>query len=127
MNYSYKAQKQKETLEHVTHYRDFKNYQEHHNLSKEEFQKALEQDDTKEITLGTYEGDTFKRRTITDEHVLDAIFTELHDADFYSYYEDNDCVDDADISTYIKDDWVKEYASFYNVYTIGNRIYVDRG
>ena len=80
-----------------------------------------------EITCGTYNGatDDFTPWELTDDNnILDTIFNALHEEDFYEFvamYEDPLTFDE-----WSKADWIREYTEVYEVFIIGDRVYVNQ-
>ena len=79
-----------------------------------------------EITCGTYNGaiDKFTPWQLNNENILDTILNALHYEDFYNYvamYSDNL----ADLERWTDVDWVREYTEVYEVFIIGNNVYVN--
>ena len=79
-----------------------------------------------EITCGTYNGaiDKFTPWQLNNENILDTILNALHYEDFYNYvamYSDNL----ADLERWTDADWVREYTEVYEVFIIGNNVYVN--
>lgn len=110
-------------LNNVIHYKDFEEYEKYNNLNQEDFEERIEDNYIQDITLGTYNGasDTFTKRNITDNHIIDAIITEIKESDFYNYFDD-EFIEENNIKT--SNDWILLYTEFYEVFTLGNSIYV---
>lgn len=125
MNTFIKENEQKEiALLNITHYNDFKEYEKCNNIDIEEFKELLELGNIQEITLGLYNGatDTFTKRDITDNHIIEAIKTEIKESDFYNFFE-NEFVEKNNIVT--TDDWIRLYSEMYEVFTLNESIFVD--
>ena len=80
----------------------------------------------REITCGTYNGATveFTPWQLNNNNILDTILNALHYEDFYNYvamYSDNL----ADLERWTDADWVREYTEVYEVFIIGNNVYVN--
>ena len=92
----------------------------------EVFSDKLESGFIQDITCGTYNGatDDFTPWEFTDNNILDTIFNELHEADFYEfvtqYEEDENALND-----WTNADWIREYTEVYEVFIIGNNVYVN--
>ena len=84
-----------------------------------------------EITCGTYNGaiDKFTPWQLNNENILDTILNALHYEDFYNYvamyYEDN-ADEMADLEQWSNSDWIREYTEVYEVFIIGNNVYVNQ-
>lgn len=125
MNTFIKENEQREiALLNITHYNDFKEYEKCNNLDIEEFKEWLELGYIQEITLGLYNGatDTFTKRDITDNHIIEAIETEIKESDFYNFFE-NEFIEKNNIIT--TDDWIRLYSEMYEVFTLNESIFVD--
>ena len=124
MNKVIKENEQKEiALLNITHYNDFKEYQKYNNVDQEEFKRLLESGYIQDITLGLYNGaiDKFTKRDITDNHIINAIITEIKESDFYNYFDD-EFIKENNIKN--SSDWILLYTEFYEVFTLGNSIYI---
>ena len=92
----------------------------------EVFSDKLESGFIQDITCGTYNGatDDFTPWELTNNNILDTIFNELHEADFYEfvtqYEEDENALND-----WTDADWIREYTEVYEVFIIGNNVYVN--
>ena len=117
-------EKRQIALSNITDYNDFKEYEKYNNVDQEEFKEFLELGSTQEITLGLYNGDidTFTKRNITDNHIIDAIITEIKESDFYNYFDD-EFIKENNIITI--NDWVLLYTNFYQVYTLNESIFIE--
>lgn len=117
-------EKRQIALSNITHYNDFKEYEKYNNVDQEEFKEFLELGSTQEITLGLYNGaiDTFTKRNITDNHIIDAIITEIKESDFYNYFDD-EFIKENNLITI--NDWILLYTEFYQVYTLNESIFVE--
>ena len=125
MNFIIKENEKRQiALSNITHYNDFKEYEKYNNVDREEFKEFLELGSTQEITLGLYNGaiDTFTKRNITDNHIIDAIITEIKESDFYNYFDD-EFIKENNLITI--NDWVLLYTVFYQVYTLNESIFVE--
>lgn len=120
--------KQNEQIEiallNITHYKDFKEYEKYNNLDKEDFKEMLEYGNIRDITLSTYNGSTktFTNDTINNEHIINAIETEVVESDFFNFFEDEFIEENniKDIS-----DCIRLYTELYYVFTLDNSIYVE--
>ena len=93
----------------------------------EVFSDQLESGFIQDITCGTYNGatDDFTPWELTDNNILDTILNALHYEDFYNYvamYSD----EMADLENWSNADWIREYSEVYEVFIIGNSVYVNK-
>ena len=80
-----------------------------------------------DITCGTYNGaiDKFTPWQLNNNNILDTILNALHYEDFYNYvamYSD----EMADLENWSNADWIREYTEVYEVFIIGDRVYVNK-
>ena len=80
-----------------------------------------------DITCGTYNGaiDKFTPWELNNNNILDTILNALHYEDFYNYvamYSD----EMADLENWSNADWIREYSEVYEVFIIGNSVYVNK-
>ena len=111
-------------LDNVSYYKDFKEYEKYNNLDQEVFKELLDDGYIQDITLGTYNGSTktFTKDIINNEHIINAIKTEVIETDFSSFFED-EFIKENDIKN--SSDWVLLYTEIYYVFTLDNSIYVE--
>ena len=93
----------------------------------EVFADQLDSGFLQDITCGTYNGatDEFTPWQLSDKNILDTILNALHKDDFYNYvamYTD----EMADLEQWSNEDWIREYAEVYEVFIIGNNVYVNQ-
>ena len=93
----------------------------------EVFDEQLKSGFIQEITCGTYNGatDEFTPWELNNENILDTILNALHYEDFYNYvamYTD----EMADLEQWSNADWIREYTEVYEVFIIGNSVYVNK-
>ena len=93
----------------------------------DDFNDLIERGFIHDITCGTYNGalDKFDAWEITDENILNTLLNALREDDFYEFvaqYED----DINDLNNWCNADWIKEYTEVYEVFIIGNRMYVNK-
>lgn len=115
----------REALYNVTRYRDIEEYGKYNaGATMEDLQEYMDAGWTVELTPGTYNGalDKFDRVTkLTDNDIINAIKTDMTEDDLIEgmletiYPGDN-----------TPDTQVLAYTGIYNVFTIGQRLYVDR-
>ena len=112
------------TLMNVTSYDDMKEYLQCNNMDCEDFKNDIENGFIQCLTLGTYNGvtDTFTKRGMTENHIVDAIYQVISDDAFITYLQD---LTDDDINLWNDYRLVYEYTTIYNVITIDNDIYVE--
>ena len=110
-------------LNNVIHYKDFEEYEKYNNFNKEDFKERIEDNYIQDITLGTYNGasDTFTKNIINNENIINTIITDIRDIDFYNFFED-EFIEENNIKT--SNDWLLLYTEFFEVFTLGNSIYV---
>jgi len=115
----------KEALSNVTRYNDIEDYGKYNaGATMKDLQDYINAGWTAELTPGTYNGalDKFDRVTnLTDNDIINAIKSELLEDDFImealeTYYPDDNTTDMQAL----------DYTVIYNVFTIGQRLYVDR-
>ena len=93
----------------------------------EVFDEQLERGFIQDITCGTYNGaiDKFTPWQLNNNNILDTILNALHYEDFYNYvamYSD----EMADLENWSNADWIREYSEVYEVFIIGNSVYVNK-
>ncbi|UXU70136.1 hypothetical protein [Mammaliicoccus sciuri] len=122
MKFTEKEQREIALL-NVTHYNDFEEYQKYNNLNKEEFNEQIEKGFIQEITLGTYNGatNTFYKQDITDNHILQAIESEVSESSFKELFFELE----NEVKDYNDSDWLREYTEVYKVFVIDKDLYVD--
>ena len=110
-------------LNNIVHYKDFEEFEKYNNLDQEDFKEMMEDGNIQEITPGTYNGasDTFTKNIINNENIINTIITDIRDIDFYNFFED-EFIEENNIKT--SNDWILLYTEFYEVFTLGNSIYV---
>ena len=110
-------------LNNIIHYKDFEEFENYNNLNQEDFKERIEDNYIQDITLGTYNGalDTFTKNIINNENIINTIITDIRDIDFYNFFED-EFIEENNIKT--SNDWLLLYTEFFEVFTLGNSIYV---
>lgn len=110
-------------LNNIAHYKDFEEYEKYNNFDQEDFEERIGDNYIHDITLGTYNGasDTFTKNIINNENIINTIITDIRDIDFYNFFED-EFIEENNIKT--SNDWILLYTEFYEVFTLGNSIYV---
>ena len=97
----------------------------------EVFDEQLKSGFIQEITCGTYNGaiDKFTPWELNNENILDTILNALHYEDFYNYvamYNEDQPDDLADLERWTDADYIREYTEVYEVFIIGNSVYVNK-
>ena len=110
-------------LNNIVHYKDFEEFEKYNNLDQEDFKEMMEDGNIQEITPGTYNGasDTFTKNIINNENIINTIITDIRDIDFHNFFED-EFIKENNIKN--SSDWILLYTEFYEVFTLGNSIYV---
>ena len=104
----------------IEHYKDFEEYSKANNVTLEEFKDYRERGFIQDITCGTYNGATnkFVYWEINLDNLINTILQDIRDCDYYQVLNDY-----TDIQTPLG--YVLAYTEMYNVFTIGERVYVD--
>lgn len=104
----------------IEHYKDFEEYSGANNVTLEEFKDYKESGFINEITCGTYNGATnkFVYWEINLDNLINTILQDIRDCDYYQVLNDY-----TDVQTPLG--YVKAYTEMYNVFTIGERVFVD--
>lgn len=110
----------------VTRYKDMNEYKQDYETPEEaqaDFDEKLENGYIQNITLSTYNGATQKNMffELTDENILEAIYADLHETDFYSMIEEME--ESTDLTKW---DYVRAYTEIYNVFTLNGLVYIER-
>ena len=83
-----------------------------------------------DITCGTYNGaiDKFTPWQLNNENILDTILNALHEDDFYNTGFFGNCTEEEaeEFEEWSNADWIREYTEVYEVFIIGNNIYVNQ-
>lgn len=113
-------------LANVTRYKDMNDYKQDYETLEEaqaDFNEKLENGYIQNITLSTYNGATQESTffELTDDNILEAIYTDLHETDFYSMIEEME--ESTDLTKW---DYVRAYTEIYNVFTLNGLVYVER-
>ncbi len=115
----------RDALNSVTRYDDFEDFSYYNGgMTRGELQDYINQGWCSELTQGTYNGtlDKFDRVTnLTDSDIIEAIKTDMVGDDLIA--EMLETIDPGDNTP---DTQVLAYTGIYNVFTIGQRLYVDR-
>lgn len=121
MNY-YELEK---ALYNVTSFADFEEFAEYNKgYTQDLFNSEVEEGYIQDITRGTYNGatDTFTPWELNNENLFDTILSEIHESDFYNMFGELETIERQ--AAYNDAEWIEEYCLFYNVFTIGNRVYI---
>ena len=89
-----------------------------------DFDEKLEKGFIQNITLSTYNGATQESTffELTDENILEAIYTDLHFGELYTILEETE--ENSEDMT--KWDYIRIYTTLYNVFTFDGLVYVER-
>ena len=97
---------------------------------KEDFNEQVERGLIFEITCGTYNGATreFTPWELTDNNILDTILNALHENQYCDtgYYGNCTEEESKEFEEWSSADWIRAYTEDYNVFIIGNNIYVSQ-
>ena len=104
----------------IEHYKDFEEYSKANNVYIEDFTDYQESGFIQDITCGTYNGATnkFVYWEINLDNLINTILQDIRDCDYYQVLNDY-----TDVQTPLG--YVLAYTEMYNVFTIGERVYVD--
>lgn len=113
-------------LANVTRYKDMNDYKQDYETPEEaqaDFDEKLENNYIQNITLATYNGATQKSTfyELTDENILEAIYTDLHETDSYGMIEEME--ENTDLTKW---DYIRAYTEIYNVFTLDGLVYIER-
>ena len=104
----------------IEKYSSFEEYEKFNNVYIEDFENYQESGFIREITCGTYNGaiNKFVPWAINLDNLIDTILQDIIDCDYYEVL--NDYTDEQTPLGY-----VLAYVEMYNVFTIGNKVFVD--
>lgn len=110
----------------VTRYKDMNDYKQDYETLEEaqaDFDEKLENGYIQNITLSTYNGATQESTffELTDENILEAIYTDLHETDSYAML--NEIEESTDLTKW---DYIRAYTEIYNVFTLDGLVYIER-
>lgn len=113
-------------LPNITRYKDMDDYKQDYETLEEaqaDFDEKLENGYIQNITLSTYNGATQESTfyELTDENILEAIYTDLHETDSYSMIEEME--ENTDLTKW---DYIRAYTEVYNVFTLNGLVYIER-
>ena len=96
----------------------------------EVFSDQMDRGFLQDITCGTYNGatDEFTPWELSDNNILDTILNALHEDDFYNTGFFGNCTEEEaeEFEEWTNADWIREYTEVYEVFIIGNNIYVNQ-
>lgn len=113
-------------LSNITRYKGMNDYKQDYETLEEaqaDFNEKLTDGFIQNITLATYNGATQESTffELTDENILEAIFADLHETEFYSMLEEME--ENSDLTKW---DYVRAYTEIYNVFTLDGLVYIER-
>ncbi|CAI9421261.1 Hypothetical protein PORT_182 [Enterococcus phage Porthos] len=113
-------------LSNVTRYKDMNDYKQDYETLEEaqsDFDEKLAEGYIQNITLSTYNGATQQNTfyELTDENILEAIYTDLHETDSYNMIQEIE--ESTDLTKW---DYVRAYTEIYNVFTLDGLVYIER-
>ncbi|QNL31074.1 hypothetical protein A2_6 [Enterococcus phage vB_EfaM_A2] len=110
----------------VTRYKDMNDYKQDYETLEEaqaDFDEKLADGFIQNITLATYNGATQESTffELTDENILEAIYTDLHETDSYDMLQEIE--ENTDLTKW---DYIRAYTEVYNVFTLNGLVYIER-
>lgn len=113
-------------LANVTRYKDMDDYKQDYETLEEaqaDFDEKLADGFIQNITLATYNGATQKNTffELTNENILEAIYTDLHETDSYGMIEEME--ENTDLTKW---EYIRAYTEIYNVFTLNGLVYIER-
>lgn len=113
-------------LANVTRYKDMNEYKQEYETPEEaqaDFNEKIADGFIQNITLATYNGATQKNMffELTDENILEAIYTDLHETDFYGMIDETE--ERTDLTKW---EYIRAYTEIYNVFTLDGLVYIER-
>ena len=113
-------------LSNITRYKDMNDYKQDYETLEEsqaDFNEKVENGFIQNITLSTYNGATQESTfyELTDENILEAIYTDLHETDSYAML--NEIEESTDLTKW---DYIRAYTEVYNVFTLNGLVYIER-
>lgn len=113
-------------LANVTRYKDMDDYKQDYETLEEaqaDFNEKLENGFIQNITLSTYNGATQESTfyELTDENILESIYTDLHETDSYDMIQETE--ESTDLTKW---DYIRAYTEIYNVFTLNGLVYIER-
>lgn len=106
-------------IHHVTEYQTLDEYLQSENMTADEFAEAEENGFIQEITCGTYNGasDTFTPWQLTPENVAETVRIDMLESGYFDEIEEDDDTES---------DKLEYYVSIFTLFTIGQRVYIER-
>lgn len=113
-------------LSNITRYKDINDYKQDYETLEEaqaDFNEKVENGFIQNITLSTYNGATQESTfyELTDENILEAIYTDLHETDSYDMLQEIE--ESTDLTKW---DYIRAYTEVYNVFTLNGLVYIER-
>ena len=113
-------------LSNITRYKDMNDYKQDYETLEEaqaDFNEKVENGFIQNITLSTYNGATQASTfyELTDENILEAIYTDLHETDSYDMLQEIE--ESTDLTKW---DYIRAYTEVYNVFTLNGLVYIER-
>lgn len=113
-------------LANITRYKDMDDYKQDYETLEEaqaDFDEKLADGFIQNITLATYNGATQKNTffELTNENILEAIYTDLHETDSYGMIEEME--ENTDLTKW---EYIRAYTEIYNVFTLNGLVYIER-
>ncbi|QEP29569.1 hypothetical protein PEf771_156 [Enterococcus phage PEf771] len=113
-------------LSNITRYKDMNDYKQDYETLEEaqaDFNEKVENGFIQNITLATYNGATQESTfyELTDENILEAIYTDLHETDSYDMLQEIE--ENTDLTKW---DYIRAYTEVYNVFTLNGLVYIER-
>lgn len=113
-------------LSNITRYKDMNDYKQDYETLEEaqaDFNEKLGNGYIQNITLATYNGATQESTfyELTDENILEAIYTDLHETDSYDMLQEIE--ENTDLTKW---DYIRAYTEVYNVFTLNGLVYIER-
>ena len=95
-----------------------------------DFSDLMDSGFIQDITCGTYNGatDEFTPWELNNENILDTILNALHENQYCDTGYYGNCTEEEakEFETWSNADWIREYTETYNVFVIGNNVYVSQ-
>lgn len=113
-------------LANVTRYKDMNDYKQDYETLEEaqaDFDEKLADGLIQNITLATYNGATQKSTffELTDDNILEAIYTDLHETDSYDMIQETE--ENTDLTKWA---FIRAYTEISNVFTLNGLVYIER-
>lgn len=113
-------------LSNITRYKDMNDYKQDYETLEEaqaDFNEKVENGFIQNITLATYNGATQESTfyELTDENILEAIYTDLHETDSCDMLQEIE--ENTDLTKW---DYIRAYTEVYNVFTLNGLVYIER-